>query len=55
MSGFDKIAKLHGFSDAEDLHSHVSRADISTPEKMRAFKRWQKEDGSKKGSKETCG
>jgi hypothetical protein len=32
-----------------ELLRMVARADISTPEKMAAFKRWQNDDGSKAG------
>ncbi len=39
----------HGFETVEELRQLIANADISTPEKLAAFERWQDEDGSKEG------
>ena len=46
---FDEVAKSNGFSDAYELHRLVAQVDISTVEKMAAFKKWQRDDGTKAG------
>ena len=45
----DEDAQSHGFDDAGDFFKMVSGADISTPDKLAAFKIWQESDGSKAG------
>jgi hypothetical protein len=45
----DEIARQFGFSNAAEFHYMVANADISTPERLAAFKRWQEDDGSKDG------
>ena len=43
------LVRALGFADEADFHRLVASADISTPEKMKAFRKWQEEDGSKAG------
>lgn len=45
----DEIAQALGFASAEEFHRMVANADISTPEKLAAFKAWQENDGTKAG------
>jgi len=45
----EQIAKILGFKDAQELNKLVSSVDISTPEKLKMFKDWQKNDGTKNG------
>lgn len=45
----DKIAQSLGFADAREFFQMVANADISTPEKIEAFRRWQDESGNKSG------
>ena len=47
MSGLDLFD--YGFADEAEFHHLVANADISSPEKLAAFKLWQYEDGSKEG------
>jgi len=39
----------NGFDGMEDLHNHVARVDLSTPEKRHAFDMWKDKDGTKPG------
>lgn len=45
----EAIVKQLGFESEKEFHSLVAAADLSTPEKETAFKKWQSEDGSKEG------
>lgn len=45
----DDVARVNGFENEVDLHRHVVRVDLSTPQKIAAFKTWQHDDGSKDG------
>ena len=45
----DQIAQSLGFSDAKEFSQMVSDVDMSTDEKISAFKKWQDEDGTKEG------
>ena len=45
----EKILQELGFSDEKDFLSLVSGVDITTTEKITAFKNWQDNDGSKSG------
>lgn len=45
----DKIVKQMGFENLIEFNRLVSGVDISTPEKLENFKRWQVEDGTKVG------
>lgn len=45
----EAIVKRLGFESEKEFHSLVATADLSTPEKQTAFKKWQAEDGSKEG------
>jgi hypothetical protein len=44
-----EIVKQYGFESEEDFHSMVSKVDLSTNEKIAAFKKWQYHDGTKMG------
>lgn len=46
---FGEFVKGFGFKDGAEFHSMVARLDISTPERLDAFRRWQMEDGTKAG------
>ncbi|MGV6816151.1 MAG: hypothetical protein ACWA44_02640 [Thiotrichales bacterium] len=45
----EDLVKELGFESVQEYHKLVSTADISTVEKMVAFEKWKKEDGSKEG------
>lgn len=45
----ESVAVSLGFESERELHRLVSSRDLSTPERLAAFKRWQTEDGSKAG------
>lgn len=38
-----------GFANEQELHTMVAHVDLSSAEKIAAFKRWQYEDGTKDG------
>lgn len=44
---FDAFAKGHGFECEMEFHELVSSRDIDSSKKLRAFRKWQDEDGSK--------
>src|ERR1044071_7653107 len=48
-NSMEELVKSLGFESEEEFHHLVSSADLSSPEKIAAFKRWQTEDGSKEG------
>ena len=45
----EDFVKKHGFNSLKEFHKLVSNVDISDANKLKAFKKWQYEDGSKKG------
>lgn len=45
----DEIAQALGFDSAAEFYNLIANADITTPEKLAAFKHWQTEDGTKDG------
>jgi hypothetical protein len=45
----DDVMKELGFENYEEFIRLVFEADISTSEKLVAFKKWQLEDGTKEG------
>jgi hypothetical protein len=45
----EEIIKQYGFESMEEFNRLVSNVDLSTPDKLNAFKTWQNEDGSKDG------
>lgn len=52
MSEYSTMAEMaaaHGFESEQEFIALVYGADLSTPEKIAAFKMWQKLDGSKEG------
>lgn len=50
MSIFDeRVLKELGFASADEFQEMILAADISTPEKLKAFEKWKLEDGSKAG------
>lgn len=49
VDNMESAAREMGFESEADLHRHVCRVDISTPEKLFAFRMWQHQDGTKAG------
>jgi len=49
MEDFEKIIIENGFESIKEFNNLVSNANISTPEKVKAFRKWQLEDGTKAG------
>lgn len=47
--GMAEMALAHGFESEKEFIALVYGADLSTPEKIAAFKVWQKLDGSREG------
>lgn len=45
----EELVKEYGFDSTEDFNQLINLADLSTEESRKAFKEWQKEDGSKDG------
>ena len=45
----DKAAKNFGFLDREEMNRLIASIDLSTQEKVVAFKLWQKSDGTRDG------
>lgn len=45
----DEIVKQSGFESEKEFHTMVASVDLSTSEKITAFKKWQNEDGTKEG------
>lgn len=43
------ILKELGFDSQQDFNSRLVSVDVSTPEKMAAFRKWQNDDGTKEG------
>jgi hypothetical protein len=47
-----EMAQFMGFENVNEMHRMIVGADLSTPEKMKAFKEWQENDGTKEGLEE---
>lgn len=45
----DAAARAKGFKGARDFHRHISAVDLSTPDKLAAYRKWREEDGTKEG------
>jgi hypothetical protein len=45
----DQLVKKFGFDSEQDFNSLTSTIDLSTPQKIQAFKKWQNEDCTKSG------
>jgi len=45
----DEIAKKLGFDNETEMHKMISDIDLSTPDKIQEFKKWQDQDGTKNG------
>jgi hypothetical protein len=45
----EETARELGFENEKEMHRLVASVDLSTPEKIAAFKKWQFEDGTKDG------
>jgi hypothetical protein len=42
-------AKQNGFKDLADRNRHIQALDLSSPEKLEAFRKWSTEDRTKAG------
>ena len=49
LRGLEILYQEYGFEDAKELTRMIANVDLSSPDKLRAFAQWKKEDGSKKG------
>ena len=49
ICNMDELFKQVGFESEIEFHRLVAAADLSTPEKVQAFKAWQNNDGTKAG------
>ncbi len=45
----EELVKAMGFESLQEFNKLVASVDLSTPEKLKAFKEWQDNDGSKTG------
>ena len=45
----EEIVKMNGFESLEEFNKLVSDVDLSSPDKVSKFKKWQNNDGSKDG------
>lgn len=45
----EKILKENGFESLKEFHSMIANVDLDSPDKIVAFKNWQKIDGTKEG------
>ena len=45
----NNIAREFGFEDAKEFNRLVASLDLSTGERLQAFKEWQHNDGTKAG------
>ncbi len=45
----EEMALAMGFESLEEFNRMVSDVDLSTPEKLKSFKDWQENDGTKEG------
>ena len=44
----DEFAKSLGFESAEEMHNLISKVNLSTPNRIKAFQEWKDNDGTKK-------
>ena len=49
MESFEDMVRAGGFASAEEFHRMVSSVRLTSPGDIEAFKRWQREDGTKDG------
>jgi AraC-like DNA-binding protein len=45
----EEIVKEYGFESLEEFHHMIANIDLTSPEKISAFKNWQGTDGTKTG------
>ena len=45
----EEMVKEYGFDSVQEYHHLVANVDVSTSEKLAAFKTWQIHDGTKEG------
>jgi len=45
----EDLVKKNGFESEREFHKLVSSVNLSSPQKMAAFKKWKEEDGTKEG------
>ena len=45
----EEMVIMMGFESLEEFNRMVSDVDLSTPDKLRNFKAWQENDGTKEG------
>lgn len=45
----EEIVKQYGFESVGEFHRMVADVDLTSAEKIAAFKKWQEDDGTKKG------
>lgn len=45
----EQFVKEKGFKSLAEFHTLVARIDITTPERIKIFKNWQHNDGTKEG------
>jgi hypothetical protein len=45
----EEMVKQLGFTDLNEFNKLVASVDLSTEDKIKNFKKWQDEDGSKDG------
>lgn len=45
----DTLAKEMGFESEQEFNKLVAEVDLSSPERIKAFRYWQIEDGTKEG------
>lgn len=45
----EEIVKQYGFDSLEEFNKMVSNVDLTTLDKLKAFKDWQEKDGTKDG------
>lgn len=48
-TALNELVKQLGFIDVKEFFSMVSKADISTPDKLAEFQNWKDADGTKQG------
>jgi hypothetical protein len=49
LDSIDMLAKLNGFSSADDMFHLIASVDLSTLDSQRLFGKWREEDGTKEG------
>jgi hypothetical protein len=53
MTELNILAKASGFKDQEEMFTLIASVDLSAPEDMASFQKWQEKDGTKNGLLET--